>query len=94
MSEQGNSASRNGTSRRQDSGGRGDYGVDDRGVPLWSEADAAETSGRNWSIILVFAFVPLMALIVLALCVYALFTHVFGTPQAPETVIESTHQPS
>jgi len=94
MSERRNAANRNDASQRQDSSHRRDYGEDDNGVPLWSEADEAEVSGRNWSVILVFIFVPLMALVVLALCLYALFAHVFSTPQAPETVIESTRQPS
>jgi len=70
------------------------YGVDDKGVPLWSEADEEMASGRNWSVILVFLFVPLMALVVLALCLYALFAHLFGMPQAPETGIGSTRLPS
>ncbi|CAN7182510.1 hypothetical protein LJR255_000396 [Pararhizobium sp. LjRoot255] len=88
MSEPRNAANRN------ISGERPDYGVDDKGVPLWTEADEEMASGRNWSVILVFLFVPLMALAVLALCLYALFAHVFGLPSAPETVIESTRLPS
>ncbi len=94
MSERRNPANRNDASQRQDPGERQDYGLDDMGVPLWSEADEEHVSGRNWSVIMVFVFVPLMALIVLALCLYALFAHVFGTPQVPDTVIESTKQPS
>jgi hypothetical protein len=70
------------------------YGTDDTGVPVWSEADEEMVSGRNWSVILVFVFVPLMALIVLAISLYALFAHVFSAPQAPETVIENTKEPS
>ena len=38
--------------------------------------------------ILVFVFVPLMALVVLALCLFALFIHVFNPPQAVEIVVE------
>ncbi|CAN7150852.1 hypothetical protein [Pararhizobium sp. LjRoot238] len=88
MSEPRNAANRNISSERSN------YGVDDKGVPLWSEADEEMTTGRNWSVILVFLFVPLMALVVLALCLYALFAHVFGMSPAPETVIESIRQPS
>jgi hypothetical protein len=88
MSEPRNAANRN-ISRE-----RPNYGVDDKGVPLWSEADEEMASGRNWSVILIFLFVPLMALAVLALCLYALFAHVFGMPPAPETVVESTRLPS
>ncbi len=88
MSEPRNAANRNVSSERPD------YGVDDKGVPLWSEADEEMTSGRNWSVILVFLFVPLMALVVLVLCLYALFAHVFGLPSAPEAIFESTGQPS
>lgn len=73
---------------------RPSYGADDRGVPVWSEADEEMVSGRNWSVILVFVFVPLMALVVLVISLYALFTHVFSGEPPPETVIESTRQPS
>ena len=71
---------------------RHDYGLDDKGVPLWSEADEQMTSGRNWTVILVFLFVPLMALAVLVICLYALFTHVFSPSPAPEVAIESSVQ--
>ncbi|MBW9064149.1 hypothetical protein JNB71_12550 [Rhizobium herbae] len=88
MTEPGNAAS------RRVSGEPSKHHVDDTGVPLWSEADAEPTPGRNWSIILVFVFVPLMALAVLVLCLYALFAHLFGMPQAPEMSIGATRLPS
>jgi hypothetical protein len=85
MSERGNPANRNEAPDRRI--------VDDKDGPLWSE-DEEIASGRNWAVILVFIFVPLMAVVVLGLTLYALFAHVFGTPQAPETVIESSERPS
>lgn len=88
MAEPGNAAS------RRASGERSKHPVDDTGVPLWSEADEEPTPGRNWSIILVFVFVPLMALAVLVLCLYALFAHFFGMPQAPGMGIGGTRLPS
>jgi hypothetical protein len=88
VAEPGNAASRTVASERSN------RDVDDTGVPLWSEADGEPTPGRNWSIILVFVFVPLMALAVLVLCLYALFAHLFGMPQAPEMGIGGIRLPS
>ncbi len=88
MAEPRNAASRTLSSEHSN------HDVDDTGVPLWSEADGEPAPGRNWSIILVFVFVPLMALAALVLCLYALFAHLFGMPQAPDTGIGSTRLPS
>ena len=57
---------------------RGRSGEADAGdIPLWS-ADEEEVSGRSWSLILVFIFVPLIARAVLGIVLFALFTHMFG----------------
>ena len=67
---------------RNDAVGGAPIGADDKGLPLWS-TDEEVVSGRSWSLILVFIFVPLMALVVLGVVVFALFSHVFGTTPTP-----------
>jgi hypothetical protein len=62
---------------------RGRSGQADAGdMALWS-ADEEEVSGRSWSLILVFIFVPLIALAVLGIVLFALFTQIFGGAPTP-----------
>ncbi|WP_438749522.1 hypothetical protein [Pararhizobium sp. O133] len=76
-----------------DPGSHRGSGVDDERLPLWVDGDEDETPGRNWSLILIFAIVPLVTLVGLALGLFALFSEAFGAPLAIETVVESKARP-
>ncbi|HTO30872.1 MAG TPA: hypothetical protein VL202_06820 [Pararhizobium sp.] len=78
---------------QSDSGSHRRSGVDDERLPLWVDGDEDETPGRNWSLILIFAVVPLATLVALALGLFALFSEAFGAPQAIDAVIEGEVRP-
>ena len=69
-------------------------GDDDDGLRLWTEGDEDETTGRNWSLILILAVVPMMTLVALALSLVALYSEAFGQPAHVETVIDSEDRQS
>lgn len=52
--------------------------TDERDAPLWTDGDEDVTPGRNWTLILIFAVVPLVTLIALVLSLLSLFSEVFG----------------
>jgi hypothetical protein len=52
--------------------------ADERDVPVWADGDEEVTPGRNWTLILIFAVVPLVTLIALVLSLLSLFSEVFG----------------
>lgn len=71
-------------SKRNKTVGHGDRsqhrgsGMDDDALPLWTDGDEDERPGRNWSLLLIFAVVPLASLIALVLSLLALFSEAFG----------------
>ncbi len=52
--------------------------VDERDAPVWADGDEDVTPGRNWTLILIFAVVPLVTIIALVLSLLSLFSEVFG----------------
>jgi len=77
-----------------DPGSHRGSGVDGEGLPLWTDGDEDEAPGRNWSLILIFAVVPLVTLVALTLSLFALFSEAFGETQVFETSIEKQDHPS
>ena len=52
--------------------------TDERDAPVWEDGDEEVTPGRNWTLILIFAVVPLATIIALVLSLLSLFSEVFG----------------
>lgn len=69
-----------------------DYGTDDLGEPIWSEDDQALVSKNDWTVYVVFLFIPLLALVVLLVFIRKLFVHLLSAlwPKSSGVVKQDT----
>lgn len=63
--------------------------MEERDGSLWADGDDDVMPGRNWSVILIFAFVPLATLVALVLSLMALFSEVFGERTGDDSVVQT-----